>query len=251
MANDKTTIELETLNGNKVYPEIDVTNLITNNSGLIENSGKLSVSVPLPDPTGSGTHRNGDYNDGTDFLTYNEDRGIKWTTVPFFPERIFYDEDRPYYTRHTISSTDRTAHKFSMSFPLTYFHNVSATMLIGNIYGLRRLYKEGSQTKAAAITSTTISSIEIGIAATDLAEPILIRKIDATEFALSDRNKTGYNSSTSQARFNFSFMGACNTSMLSYSNIASAINLDIELPTATDFAENDIFEIFIGWVQFW
>lgn len=240
MANEKTTIELETLNGNKVYPEIDASRL----TGEIAES---NTGFATGGDIYAALLNKADYSD------------IPTLRVAQYCDEDYSDYHLPYnYNMHKITEDDLTAksgaYYFYMKLPLKMTRTSKYVQLMGSIYGVRVLEKgatAGSYT-GRSLTSSYITSMDIMLGGTNgnpITDEPIIRRIDSSEFVTSDRH---YNDSskTGQCIYHFTHFGAASTNMQAINAEASYLLVKVNLPQSTSLKADDIFEIFIGWIEF-
>lgn len=236
-------ITLKDINGNNIYPEVDVSTL----SGNIEYGG-------------TGFTKGGDVYDALGSKADLSD-------IPTFRVTQYCDEDYSDYhlsynkNMHKITEDDLAAkgtlsneYYFYMKLPLEISRTSKYVKLIGSIYGARIL-KKGSTAgsySGQSLTSSYITSMDIMLGGTNgnpITDEPIIRRIDSSEFATSDRH---YNDSnrTAQGIFHFTHFGAASVNMQAINADASYLLVKVNLPQPTSFKEGDIFEIFIGWIEF-
>lgn len=236
-------ITLKDVNGNNIYPEVDVSTL----SGTIEYGE-------------TGFTKGGDVYDALGSKADLSD-------IPKFRAVQYCDEDYSDYhlssnkNMHKITKDDLTAkgsqsneYYFYMKLPLEMSGISKYVQLMGSIYGARILEKgstAGSYT-GRSLTSSYITSMDIMLGGTNgnpITDEPIIRRIDSSEFVTSDRH---YNDSskTGQCIYHFTHFGAASTNMQAINAEASNLLVKINLPQTTTLKEGDIFEIFIGWIEF-
>ena len=166
-----------------------------------------------------------------------------------------FSRQSPYnYNCHVITQDDLTNKYFYIALPLT-FPNIQASsvMLLGDIYGFR-IVGDGN---ARTVTSMDVSSIDLMLGGND-GRPIsnmhYIRRIDASDFVLSDVNSSlnvdDYNTSPSQCRFHFMHMGASSRNMMPITDKAYNLLIRVNIATSPLFVAGEKFEIHVAWVQF-
>lgn len=124
---------------------------------------------------------------------------------------------------------------------------------IGDLLGFRCIRSNS----AYGITSSYASSIEIFLtdengrpmiqSVTNLLTPI--RKIDASEFELSDHNGSDGKTGSSISRFHFQHIGCSASNIQSHSTLAYGLTLRVNLPSGTSFQANDRFQYAYRLVQ--
>ena len=157
------------------------------------------------------------------------------------------------YNCHVITSDDITQGYFYVSLPLAYATYASYVMLIGDIYGFRYIRDGGKRIK-----STDLTSLDIMLGDVDgnpISNAHFIRKIDSSEFALSDansaRNVGNSDVSPTQCRFHFMHIGASAAStMVPINTRASKLLIKVNLASTTQMQADDKFEIHVAFVQF-
>ena len=268
-------ITLKDVNGNNIYPEVDVSTL----SGTItENNEKFVIggdvysalsekadisSIPKMDDYTLTTDSMGQWkvanplpiNDGSSYLktsflqSYKQDGGTL-TGWYRFPGKDYCDEtNQSFYVKHTITSSEKTAGKIKMTFLLDDMgRKVSNVRIIGDINGFR--YMAGGTGSGQDITSAQVSHIDLYLVDNEgnknTNEPI-IRRIDSSEFSKSDRNvETG----TSQACFHFSHLCSHSNSMQPINTTAVQLAVEFNLAQNTTLNDGDVIETFVSWVEF-
>ena len=236
-------ITLKDVNGNNIYPEVDVSTL----SGTIEYGE-------------TGFTKGGDVYDALGSKADLSD-------IPKFSSAQYCDEDYrdyhlPYnYNMHKITEDDLTAkgslsneYYFYMKLPLKMPNTSKYVQLMGSIYGARILKKGATagSYSGQSLTSSYITSMDIMLGGTNgnpITDEPIIRRIDSSEFATSDRH---YNDSnrTGQGIYHFTHFGAASVNMQAINADASYLLVKVNLPQSTSLKADDIFEIFIGWIEF-
>ena len=230
-------ITLKDVNGNNIYPEVDVSTL----SGTIEYGE-------------TGFTKGGDVYDALESKANLND--IPYLNVKIYDDIDYTDTHLPYNNNmHNITSEDLSAKEFYIKLPLNTNSSSNSTRLMGDIYGARIIKKVGSNYSGISLTNSYVTDIELQLGDSDgnpITDEPIIRKIDSNEFATSDRH---YNDSskTGQCIFHFSHFGACSTNMQLINTVARYLLIKVNLPSSTpmDLTEAKyIFEIFVGLVEF-
>ena len=160
------------------------------------------------------------------------------------------------YNTHTIDSTDMTNGYFYLALNLPTAQNAGIVRLLGDIFGFRGLHNDS----AKSMTSAYISSIDIILGDENKVPikfkdvggvplPIIIRRIDASEFAKSDRNVEN-DTSTGETRFHFMHFGACRSNMEYITDNAYYLLIKVNMATNTSFVEGDKFGAYVAFTQF-
>lgn len=181
---------------------------------------------------------------------------------PYIHKNVTYsdkinDTSSGNYNTHTIDSTDKTNGYFYLALRLPTEQNAGIVRLLGDIFGFRGLSSSGS---AISMTSSYISSIDIILGDENKAPikfkdvggvplPIIIRRIDASEFSKSDRNVVN-DTSTGETRFHFMHFGACRSNMEYITDKAYYLLIKVNMATNTSFAEGDKFCAYVAFTQF-
>lgn len=233
-------ITLKDVNGNNIYPEIDASTL----SGTIEyGETGFTTGGDVYDALGSKA-------DLSDIPTFR---------VAQYCDEDYRDYHLPYNDNmHLITEDDLTAksgaYYFYMKLPLEMTRISKNVKLIGSIYGVRVLEKgatTGSYT-GRSLTSSYVTSMDIILGGTNgnpITDEPIIRRIDSSEFVTSDRHYNDSNK-TGQCIYHFTHFGAASTNMQAITAEASNLLVKINLPQSTTLKAGDIFEIFIGWIEF-
>ena len=138
--------------------------------------------------------------------------------------------------------------------PLELHRESKNVKLIGSIYGARIL-KKGATAESysgQSLTSSYITSMDIMLGGTNgnpITDEPIIRRIDSSEFVTSDRHYNDSNK-TGQCIYHFTHFGSASTNMQAINADASYLLVKVNLPQSTLLKEDDIFEIFIGWIEF-
>lgn len=252
-------IALKDINGNNIYPEVDVSTL----SGTItENNEKFVIGGDVYSAL-SGKADKSDIKPQVHASWIETD----FSEPSFIVGKPYVHENETYnkkindtygtnYNTHTIDSTDITNGYFYLALPLSTSQNAGSVRLLGDIFGFRGLHDGG----AKSMTSAYISSIDIILGDENKDPiifkmigndplPIIIRRIDASEFSKSDRNVEN-DTSTGETRFHFMHFGACRSNMEYLDTTAYYLLIKVNMATNTKFVAGDQFCAYVAFTQF-
>ena len=252
-------ISLKDINGNNIYPEIDASTLsgtITeNNEKFVIGGDVYSALSEKADKSDIKPQEHASWVE-TDFSEPSFIVG-----KPYIHENVTYsdkinDTSSGNYNTHTIDSTDMTKGYFYLALRLPTSQNAGSVRLLGDIFGFRGMHNDG----AKSMTSNYISSIDIILGDENkdpikfkdvggVPLPIIIRRIDASEFSKSDRNVEN-DTSTGETRFHFMHFGACRASMEYITDKAYYLLIKVNMATNTSFVAGDKFCAYVAFTQF-
>ena len=253
------SITLKDVNGNNIYPEIDASTL----SGTItENNEKFVIGGDVYSALSSKADKSDiKPQEQANWLEPDDESPSFIVGKPYIHKNVTYskkinDTNGVNYNTHTIDSTDITNGYFYLALPLSTSQNAGIVRLLGDIFGFRGLH-DGS---AKSMTSSYISSIDIILGDENkdpikfkdvggVPLPIIIRRIDASEFSKSDRNVEN-DTSTGETRFHFMHFGACRASMEYLDTTAYYLLIKVNMATNTSFVAGDKFCAYVAFTQF-
>lgn len=250
-------ISLKDINGNNIYPEIDASTL----SGTItENNEKFviggDVYAALSEKADKSDIKPQEHASWVE-TDFSEPSFI--VGKPYIHENVTYsdkinDTSSGNYNTHTIDSTDKNNGYFYLALSLPTAQNAGSVRLLGDIFGFR-----GYHNGAISMTSAYISSIDIILGDENKVPikfkdvggvplPIIIRRIDASEFSKSDRNVE--TDTTGETRFHFMHFGACRASMEYLDTTAHYLLIKVNMAANTSFVAGDKFCAYVAFTQF-
>lgn len=276
-------ITLKDVNGNNIYPEVDVSTIsgtITENNekfviggdvytALNEKANKSELAIT--NVAGDSTKKNIQLKSGvsqdvlikqvhSDWLETDSSEPSFIVGKPYIHKNVTYcnkinDTSSGNYNTHTIDSTDITNGYFYLALLLPTSQNAGSVNLLGDIFGFR-----GYHNGAISMTSAYISSIDIILGDENkdpikfkdvggVPLPIIIRRIDASEFSKSDRNVEN-DTSTEETRFHFMHFGACRSSMEYIDVTAYYLLIKVNMAANTSFVAGDKFCAYVAFTQF-
>lgn len=253
------SITLKDVNGNSIYPAINVSEL----SGTIaESSTGFATGGDVYEAL-SGKANKSDIKP-QEHANWNETEYESPAFIvgkPYIHENVTYsnkinDTSSGNYNTHTIDSTDMTNGYFYLALRLPTAQNAGIVRLLGDIFGFRGLHNDS----AKSMTSAYISSIDIILGDENkdpikfkdvggVPLPITIRRIDASEFSKSDRNVEN-DTSTGETRFHFMHFGACRSNMEYITDKAYYLLIKVNMANNTSFVEGDKFCAYVAFTQF-
>lgn len=259
MANEKTTIELETLNGNKIYPEIDTSKLTgqiaENNTGFATGGDVYTALTSKADKSDIVEQKQANWwETDTEDPSYIQHKPTLYVTENYNEEDYRADAGKQpqyVYNCHEITTEEINAKKFIVRLPLSKYDEASNIRLMGDIYSIRGLPSLRGSGSAINLKSGEIDSIELVLGdyyGNKLTNEPTIRIIDSTELAKSDINY-GYDS-LSQCRFHFSHFGSCSSSATKITSTAESLLIIVNLSSSTSLKSGNVFQILVNWVQF-
>jgi len=251
-------ITLKDVNGNTIYPEVDVSTLsgtITENNekfviggdvytALSEKADKSDIKPQVHASWVETDSSEPSFIVGKPYIHQNETYSKK-----------INDTYGTNYNTHTIDSTDMNNGYFYLALPLSTSQNAGIVRLLGDIFGFR-----GYHSGAISMDSSYISSIDIILGDENkdpikfkdvggVPLPIIIRRIDASEFSKSDRNVAN-DTSTEETRFHFMHFGACRASMEYIDTTAYYLLIKVNMAANTSFVAGDKFCAYVAFTQF-
>ena len=253
------SITLKDVNGNAVYPSIDVSEytgeIAEGNTGFVSGGEIYEALTGKANKSDIKPQENANWNEtDEEDPSYIKNKPTLYTAVNYDDEHYRRDAGKQpqyVYNCHEITTNDLYTNQFIIKLPLGKIGPASNITLMGDIYSIRGLPSLRGSGSAINVTSNNVTSIDIVLGDSDgkiiSYEPVM-RHIDSSEFAISDRHVS---SNMSQCRFHFTHFGSCNSSASRLDTEAVYLLIKVTLSSnQTDFVAGNVFQVLATWVVF-